>query len=273
MELLDKLNLRLSKSKSQHLLVDEQVLENQLRFANIRRTDRVLEIGAGLGTLTVALAKQAEKVITVEKDQRFKNYLTETLPDNVELIIDDFLDLELPKFDKVVANIPYEISSKIVFKLLNYQFIAGILIFQLEFANRMAAAHGSHDYSRLTVKIHTKAHCEILQQVSRRAFYPVPKVDSAIVELVPRTPSYKIENEALFDKVVDAVFNQRRKMIKNALLNKHKWFKINKDEMKSVVSDLDYGTLRGEKLSPEQLAELANKLYFELQQVRKDNSI
>jgi 16S rRNA (adenine1518-N6/adenine1519-N6)-dimethyltransferase len=259
-ELLDEMGIRLSKSKSQHMLVDSQVLESQLRYANIRPSEVVLEIGAGSGILTKELSRRAKKVIAVESDIRFKSYLEETIPDNVELIFSDILKLDLPDFDKVVANIPYKISSKIIFKLLEHQFTAGIIIFQLEFANRMVAGVGSADYSRLAVKIHSKAHCELLQKVPRKAFFPVPKVDSAIVELVPREPSFSINNEKLFNNVVDAVFNQKRKMIKNALLNKHRLFKINKDPFKIIVDSLENGSKRGEQLSPAQLAELSNIL-------------
>jgi 16S rRNA (adenine1518-N6/adenine1519-N6)-dimethyltransferase len=257
-EILNTLGIRLSKSRSQHMLVDENVLTEQMRFANIRDRDTVFEIGAGLGVLTMELAQNAGKVISVENDLRFRPYLEDILPDNVEMIYDDVLDIDMPAFDKVVANIPYKISSKIIFRLLECEFTAGILIFQLEFARRMVAGTGDPDYSRLAVKIHSKAHCEILKRVSKNAFYPQPKVDSAIVELVPREPSYEIADRSFFDKTVDAVFNQRRKKIKNALLNKHRWFGLDKNSFKTVVGDLEVGDLRGQDLGPGELAELSN---------------
>jgi 16S rRNA (adenine1518-N6/adenine1519-N6)-dimethyltransferase len=257
-ELLNSLGIRLSKARSQHMMMDDNVLSEQIRLANVRDRDVVFEIGAGLGVLTKALAESAKSVIAVENDLRFKPYLDETLPDNVEMIYDDVLSIDLPEFDKVVANIPYKISSKILFKLLEHEFTAGLLIFQMEFAERMVAEPGSSDYSRLAVKIHSKAHCEILKKVSKNSFFPVPKVDSAIVELVPREPPYEILDQSIFNKTVDAVFNQRRKKIKNALLNKHIRFGIDKDSFRPLVEGLEVGDLRGQDLSPGEHAELSN---------------
>jgi 16S rRNA (adenine1518-N6/adenine1519-N6)-dimethyltransferase len=264
LNVLDQQGLRLSKTKSQHLLIDDNILELQMRYANIRKKDIVLEIGTGLGFLTQELAKRAEKVITIEKDRQFIEYLEKNLPENVELIIADILDIDLPRFDKVVANIPYKISSKLIFKLLDKSFTAAILLFQFEFALRMVAGVEMPDYSRLAVKINSKAHCEILHKVSRNSFFPVPKVDSAIVELVPREPDFPIINEELFDKVVDAVFNQKRKMIKNALLNKYQWFCSSQEDFKVIQKELDWQTKRGEELSPAQLAELSNNIHLAL---------
>ena len=133
----------------------------------------------------------------------------------------------------------------------------------------MVAGSGDPDYSRLAVKIHSKAHCEILKKVSKNSFYPVPKVDSAIVELVPREPSYSIMDPVIFDRTVDAVFNQRRKKIKNALLNKHRWFGFDKDSFKPVVEDLEVGNLRGQDLNPGELAELSNTILQISRKIKK----
>jgi 16S rRNA (adenine1518-N6/adenine1519-N6)-dimethyltransferase len=265
LELLDQYGIRLLKGRSQHILINETILDEQIRLANIRKRDIVLEIGTGPGILTRALAAKAKKVITIEKDKRFQPYLEEALPDNTELIIDDVLNVDFPPFDKVVANIPYQISSKIIFKLLDYQFVVAIMLFQWEFANRMVATVDNPDYSRLSVKIFSRAHCEILKKVSRNAFFPVPKVDSAIIEMVPRAPPFEIHNELIFDKMVDAVFNQKRKTIKNALLNKSQWFNISKEELKGILDTLEYASFRGDGLSPAELAELSNILDFEIQ--------
>ena len=270
-ELLNTLGIRLSKSSGQHILVDEGILAEEVRMANVRSTDIVLEIGTGPGTLTRVLAGHAGKVITVENDLRFQSYLETVMPDNVKLIFDDFLKIDLPGFHKVVANVPYNISSPIIFKLLEHEFTAGILMLQLEYAERMVAGAGDPDYSRLSVKIDSKAHCEMLRKVSRNHFHPIPRVDSAMVELVPREPSYHIEDRETFDRVVDAVFNQKRKKIKNALLNKHRWFGIEKDRFKPVVSDLARGHNRGEDLSPAELAELSNTVFGMIKDIKSEN--
>lgn len=270
-ELLNSLGIRLSKSMGQHILVDEGILAEEVRLANVRDMDVVLEIGAGPGTLTTVLAERAKKVIAVENDPRFRGYLETAMPDNVELIIDDFLKIELPDFDKVVANIPYNISSPIIFKLLEHEFTAGILILQLEYASRMVAGTGDPEYSRLSVKIDSKAHCEILRKVPRNSFFPMPRVDSAIIELVPREPSYPIDDRECFDRVVDAVFNQKRKKIKNALLNKSRWFGVEKDRFKPVAAELEWGDNRGEDLSPAELAELSNIVSGRIADIKTEN--
>jgi 16S rRNA (adenine1518-N6/adenine1519-N6)-dimethyltransferase len=166
----------------QHLLVDKRVAERQAGYAGLTEADTVLEIGPGKGILTRALAARAGKVVAIEKDESFIPSLS-NLPGNVEVIIADALVYPLPRFDKVVSNLPYVISSPITFRLLESDFRLAILMYQMEFAQRMVARPGTEHYSRLSVSAQHRAECKIEFKVSRAAFYPQPKVDSAVVRI------------------------------------------------------------------------------------------
>ena len=193
-------------------------------------------------------------MIAIEIDKNLCNYLRTFLPDNVILVNDDFLNVDLsryPKFNKIVANLPFQISSPFTFKLLNYPFSKAILIYQKDFAERMTAEKGSKKYSRLSVGIYYKTHCRILEIVTKESFYPLPKVDSAIVELIPRKkPPFKVVNEKYFFDIVTKLFTHRRKKIKNIVYDKFEHLK-----------HIDYMNCRVEELSPKQIGELSDLLY------------
>jgi len=216
---LRRYDIRPSKRAGQHHVVDPIVLEKMVDHTHLSREDVVLEIGAGIGNLTRLLAQRAGKVISIERDRRFINILCEQLMglSNVQIIYGDALRIELPKFNKVVANLPYGISSDITFRLLEHKFELAVLMYQQEFAERMVAKPGSDDYSRLTVNTYYRAHVELLGKVPPEAFVPPPKVTSAIVRLRPRKPPFKVVDERMFFDVVRALFQHRRQKVRNAL--------------------------------------------------------
>jgi len=262
-------DIRLYRRKGQYILMDEEVINRQIDHADLTKKETVLEIGSGLGALTFKLAEKAGKVVAIEKDSRMFSFLKSKIPSNVELINADVMKIELPKFDVVVSNLPYQISSPVTFKLLNHRFRKAILMFQKEFAQRMVAKSGEKGYSRLSVNVYYKAETGILEFVSRNAFYPVPDVDSAIVELVPREPPFSVMSEELYFNVVDTLFGQRRKKIKNALVNlvteeMRQTGKFSKSSLKEIIQGLPYGDERVEKLSPEEIGKLADKLLLSL---------
>ena len=217
--LLRKHGVRLSKRAGQHQVIDPTVLEQMVDYAELSRDDVVLEIGAGVGNLTLLLAARAGKVIAVERDRRLMIVLGERLEghSNVELVCGDALQIELPKFNKVVANLPYGISSDITFRLLGRKFELAVLMYQREFAKRLAAKPGSDDYSRLTVNAYYRASVELLGELPPEAFFPQPKVTSAIVRLKPREPPFEVADENMFFNVVRALFQHRRQRVRNAL--------------------------------------------------------
>lgn len=223
----------------------------------------MLEIGAGIGNLTERLARKAKKVIAVELDPVLVNVLHDRFDktENIEIIQGDALKLDFPEFDKVVSNLPYSISSEITFKLLKYKFKLGILMYQYEFAARMVSPPNCKDYSRLTVDTSYFAAASILMKVPKEAFQPAPEVDSAVIKLMPRPAPFEIQDETFFLNFVAAVFSQRRKKLRNAIMNSNYILKI--PEVKEVLSRLpeDLMNKRAENLAPEELAKLANLIF------------
>jgi len=242
------------KKLGQHFLVDEQVAEREITYANIGKDDVVLEIGPGKGVLTQLLARDAKKVIAVEIDRFFVEELKNKMPSNVEVIHADVLKIDfntLPLFNKIVSNLPFQISSPVTFKLLEYPFSKAVLIYQKDFADRMIAVPGTKDYSRLSVGVYYKTHCRALETVLRNCFSPVPKVDSCIVEMIPRTkPPFTVLDESFFFDIVKSLFIHRRKKIKNTLSGRY-----------GNLEGIPYLDGRVEELSPEQIGELSNLLF------------
>jgi len=242
------------KKIGQNFLIDKSVAEREIKYAMINKNDTVLEIGPGNGILTKIIADKAKHVIAVEIDKKLVENLKKIIPKNVTLITADILELDLFKiipFNKVVANLPFQISSPITFKLLDYPFSKAVLIYQKEFAERLVAKHDSKNYSRLSVGVHYKSNCKILETVPKNCFNPIPKVDSCVVEIIPRKkPPFDLLNEDYFYLILKLLFNQRRKKIRNIL-------KINNSEFKNIP----YLNNRVEQLSPIQIGELCNFLY------------
>jgi 16S rRNA (adenine1518-N6/adenine1519-N6)-dimethyltransferase len=241
-------------------LVDAGHLDRIVAAAELRSEDVVLEIGAGVGNLTERLARKAKKVIAIELDPALINVLHDRFDKigNIEIIAGDALKVDFPEFDKVVSNLPYSISSEITFKLLRYKFKLGILMYQYEFAARMVSPPNCKDYSRLTVDTYYFADASILMKVQKGAFQPAPEVDSAVVKLVPRPTPFEVRDEAFFMEFVVAVFSQRRKKLRNAILNTNHMLKI--PNIKEIIAQLpeDLMNKRAENLTPEQLSDVAN---------------
>ncbi|MFO8078421.1 MAG: 16S rRNA (adenine(1518)-N(6)/adenine(1519)-N(6))-dimethyltransferase RsmA [Thermoplasmatota archaeon] len=247
----------MSKTKlGQHFLIDASVAQRQIQYAQLSRNDSVLEVGPGKGMLTRFLADEAGHVFAVEKDKKLFQMLKNTLPSNVTLIHHDILDIDIYQpgpllFNKVVSNLPYQISSPFTFWLLNESFDRAVLMYQKEFAQRMVASAGSKNYSRLSVAIYYFAHCKILETVSRNCFHPRPQIDSCIVELIPKDQQpFHLIDESFFFELIKNLFNHRRKQIKTTI----------EQIYHHCIDDLLIATERVEKLSPEQIAELSNVL-------------
>ncbi len=240
----------------QHFLVDDAVVHRIIQYAHVRAQDTILEIGGGTGNLTRELAKASGKLIVIEKDRRLVEQLSEIK--QIEIIEGDALTVPFPTFDKTVSNLPYDISSEITFKLLTYSFTCGVLMYQKEFAERMVAAPRTKEYSRLTVCLSYKSHCEILEEVPRTAFLPQPQVTSAIVRVLPKPPQFEVYDEVFFQQFVRALFTQRRKKLKNALATSAKLLGV--DEIKEMIGELPQQCLtrRPYELAPREIGYLAN---------------
>lgn len=250
---------RASKRLGQHFLIDTKVAERIIGYAELNREDTVLEVGPGLGVLTEKIASKVKKIIAVEKDRRLVEFLKAKKICNLELLCADALEIEFPEFNKIVANLPYQISSQITFKFLKYKFERAVLMYQKEFAMRMAAEPYSSAYSRLTINVYYAGTCKILESIPRNAFYPVPKVDGAVVLLIPhKKKPFPLVSESMFFDLVNVIFSQRRKKIRNSLLNKWDKFVSSKRDMENIVAHLKNMDRRPEELFPEEIADVAN---------------
>lgn len=248
----------MKRNLGQNFLINKKVAEREVNFADISKDDVVLEIGPGKGILTKIIAAHAKKVIAIELDKNLFKNLEKTIPDNVKLINDDALKIDLdtlPRFNKIVSNLPFQISSPVTFKILEYDFKMAVLIYQKEFANRLIAIPGSKDYSRLSVGVYYKARCEILEKIPKTCFNPQPKVDSCVVKLSPRKhPPFLVIDENLFFDITKNMFNHRRKKIKNII---GEFYKIK-------LEKIPYLENRIEELLPEQIGNLSNIIFNKL---------
>ena len=178
--ILNENGIKLNKNLGQNYLIDKNKRDQIINFGNINKDDVILEIGTGIGTLTIELAKKAKKVITIEQDSNICKILAKRLKDekidNVELINDDALNVEFPKFNKIISNLPYQISSPITFKFLDYDFDLAILMYQKEFADRMNGEVGTKNYSKLSTMLYFKCDVEKSTDVSAESFIPKPKI-------------------------------------------------------------------------------------------------
>ncbi len=242
--------------KDQHFLIDEQVLGRIIEYSHLNSSDTVLEIGAGFGNLTEKLARRAGKVIAIEVDPELASSLNRF--ENVEVIVEDAMKQDFPHFNKVISNLPYSISSPVTFKLLDYKFDMGVLMYQHEFAKRMVAASNSKDYGRLSIAVQYRANVEIIEVVPRLAFSTPPQVNSAIVRLVPRPPPYEVKDVDFFMKFITAAFSQRRKKLRNAILNNAAFLGIPDEALEKLPPDII--DRRAETISPEELAKLSDIL-------------
>ena len=258
-DILNKYGARPSKTMGQNFLVDKSVLQKIITASELKPSDIVLEIGPGIGTLTQELAKTAKKVIAVEKDKKMCEILKETLKNfkNIEIINDDILKIKTLKSSpmsdigeyKVVANLPYYISSPVIRKFLENpsdgkQPELMVLMLQKEVAQRICAK--PPNMSILSVSVQFYAKPEIISYVSKNCFWPSPKVDSAIIKITPqkdRRPTSQ-DFQDLFFKIVKAGFSQPRKQLGNNLT---KMLKLNKQQTA--------GWLLKNNLKPEQRAE------------------
>jgi len=247
-------------------MVDRGVLERMVDYAQVSSSDTVLEIGAGIGNLTSLLAERAGKVIAIEKDPRLFALAKERLSryENVELHCADFLGMEkLPRFEKVVSNLPFQISSAATFKILESDLKLGVLTYQTEFARRLVAQPGSEDYSRLTVAVRMKAEVELLEEIPPSSFFPPPKVSATIVRLRRANFEPQPKNWGTFERVLKALFQHRRQKVRNALIHSpHLWPGLSKSERKNFVESLPFDLIDKKvfELAPQEIVRLSDLL-------------
>ena len=269
--ILNQHGIKLNKNLGQNYLIDKNKRDQIINFGNIDENDIILEIGTGIGTLTIEIAKKAKKVIAIEQDKNICDILAKRLKDekidNVELINDDALKVEFPKFNKIISNLPYQISSPITFKFLDYDFDLAILMYQKEFAERMNGEVGTKNYSRLSAMLHFKCDVEKLTDVSSESFIPKPQIDSTVVKLTPKENKISDEDFKVYSKFTKALFQHRNKKIKNALIDsRHIITNLDKKEMKKRMNDIEseeinyYLKKRVTVVSPEEILFLSKEI-------------
>ena len=269
--ILNQHGIKLNKNLGQNYLIDKNKRNQIIGFGDVDKNDVVLEIGTGIGTLTIELAKKAKKVIAIEQDENICKILTKRLKDekidNVELINDDALKVDFPKFNKIISNLPYQISSPITFKFLEYDFDLAILMYQKEFADRMNGEVGSKNYSRLSAMLYFKCNVETLTNVSAESFIPKPKIDSTVVKLTPKENKISDDDFKIYSNFTKALFQHRNKKIKNALIDsRHIISNIDKKILKKRLNGIEddelneYLSKRVVELTPEEILFLSKKL-------------
>ena len=265
---------RTKKRLGQNFLINGEVIQDIIDFAKITKDDVIVEIGPGVGFVTEQLVKYAKKVIAIELDEEAIKELKKLECDNLEIVHNDILKTDLSTLCeekvKIVANIPYYITSPIIAHLLGEiddlnnknrnKIVDIILMVQEEVARRIVATEKSSakQYGLLTILSQFWADCEIIRTVGRKSFYPAPKVNSALVSLkVRKEPLLKLNDYSHFRKTIKAAFSQRRKTLKNCLVNNG----FDKSRVEKAIKELNLDeNIRGEKLSIKTFGELSEIL-------------
>ena len=271
-EVLQKYNFAFQKRFGQNFLIDTHVLEKIIAASQITKEDFVLEIGPGIGTMTQYLAEYAREVAAVEIDNTLIPILKDTLKDwdNVTVINDDILKVDIRKLAleknggkpiKVVANLPYYITTPIIMGLFENQVpVDSITIMvQKEVADRMQVGPGTKDYGALSLAVQYYAKPEIVANVPPNCFMPRPKVGSAVIRLERyEKPPVEVSDEKLMFRIIRASFNQRRKTLVNGLKNSQE-LSYSREEIEEVLNECGIPlNIRGEALTLAEFASLAN---------------
>ena len=273
-EVLQKYNFSFQKKFGQNFLIDPHVLDKIIAAAEITKDDFVLEIGPGIGTLTQYLAETAREVVAVEIDSTLIPILEDTLSayDNVSVINEDVLKVDLRKLAeernggkpiKVVANLPYYITTPIIMSLFESHVPLKSLtvMVQKEVALRMQAGPGTKDYGALSLAVQYYASPYLAANVPPNCFMPRPNVGSAVIRLTrfEETP-VQVKDEKLLFRLIRASYNQRRKTLQNGLVNSQE-LDFTKEQVAAAIATLGVSpSVRGEALTLEQFAALANAL-------------
>ncbi|MCR5102515.1 MAG: 16S rRNA (adenine(1518)-N(6)/adenine(1519)-N(6))-dimethyltransferase RsmA [Butyrivibrio sp.] len=274
MEIVKKYDLSIQKKFGQNFLINEGIIEDIIDAAKITKDDIVLEIGPGIGTLTQYIAESAKQVICVEIDKMLMPILADTLSEyqNVEVINNDILKVNISELIgnrnngnrvKVVANLPYYITTPIIMKLLEEETIIESItvMIQKEVADRMEEGPGSKDYGALSLAVQYYSKPEIVTKVPPSCFIPQPGVDSAVITLRRYdTPPVEVDDETYMFKLVRAAFNQRRKTLMNGLTH-DSTLGLSKEKVSKALDEMGISaTIRGEALSLQDFANLSNIL-------------
>ena len=270
--IMDKYHIKADKSLGQNFLIDDEAVSGIVDAASISNEDLIIEIGPGLGTLTKELLEKAGKVICIELDKRMIEILQDrfSMYENFRIINDDVLKVNLHELiekeklvnTKIVANLPYYITTPIIMKLLEDRLdIETITVMiQKEVADRLVTEPGKGDTGAITYAIHYYTNPKRVLEVPNTSFIPAPKVNSSVIQLeVLKEPKLKLENEAKLFELIKVAFMQKRKTLANALTNSGKYG--SKEQIEKVIAEIGLDLrIRPEKLTLEQFAGLNNNM-------------
>lgn len=275
--ILNTYRIQANKSLGQNFLIDDNVIENIIESSKIEKEDLIIEIGPGLGVLTDRLLKKSNNVIVIELDKRMVEILKNRfcLNKNLEIINDDVLKVNLEELIKnkkqqykinkvkIVANLPYYISTPIIMKLLENRLEIDeiIVMVQKEVAERLSAKTGTREAGAITYAVEYYAQAIKVIDVPKESFIPSPKVESQVIKLeVRKDPKIQVEDENLLFSIIQKSFMQRRKTLSNAIIN-NKILK-NKEEVEEMLKILGLeSNIRGEKLTLEEFGKITNYVY------------
>lgn len=267
---LKKYNFNFSKKFGQNFIFDTNLLVSIVSSANLPDNAQVLEIGTGAGTLTKIIADKASKVISFEIDPSLREYLTDKFADtpNVDLVFQDVLSVATDKIDDMfdgqyhmIANLPYYITTPIIFKFLeeSKKLKTLTIMVQQEVADRLIAKENTADYGAITASIGTIGEAKIVKRINRKMFTPAPNVDSAIVQITIDRNKYKIDDIKTLRATIKSAFAMRRKTLSNNLKAS---FGLSTDAINEILTEIDLPTsVRGEVLSPAKFVELSNAIF------------
>jgi 16S rRNA (adenine1518-N6/adenine1519-N6)-dimethyltransferase len=271
MSLLEKAKFLLRRHRivpnrlmGQNFMVEPSIFESLGKYASLNQNDVVLDIGAGLGFLTHFLASKCKTVLAVEADSKLVGVLREQLKgiSNIETFKGNILKVQLPAFNKIVSIPPYQISSHLLQWLFKKHLDSAVLILQKEFANRLVSPVGSEDYGWLRVLAYYHVEVEFFDEVPKWMFCPQPKVDSVIVRLRPKkAPPFRLTNEDTFVQMVQSLFTQRNRKVRNAVLPFLKGIRRTKaEDALKLAETVPFHDKRPRELAPEDFGAVANAL-------------
>ena len=267
---LKKYNFNFSKKFGQNFIFDTNLLISIVSCANLPDNAQVLEIGTGAGTLTKIIADKASKVISFEIDPNLREYLTDKFADtpNVELVFQDVMNVATDKIDDMfdgqyhmIANLPYYITTPIIFKFLEEckKLKTLTIMVQQEVADRLIAKENTADYGAITASIGTIGEAKIVKRINRKMFTPAPNVDSAIVQITIDRNKYKIDDIKILRATIKSAFAMRRKTLSNNLKAS---FGLSTDAINEILTEINLPiSVRGEVLSPAKFVELSNAIF------------
>lgn len=267
---LDSIGIPPLKRFGQHFLIDRSVRERLIELADLTAADTVLEVGPGLGFLTSELVRKAGRIIAIEKDRALAKYLTGKFSNQKSLTViqGDALTTKIPDGAKIVSSPPYNISSKLVLLIMNSRFQLAALLMQEEFVRRLTAPSGSRDYGRISAMLQSRAQAELDRRVSPDAFYPKPRISSALVTIRPSKQSLSVKSEELFLEMVRTLFTQRRRKLRGVLTRYLKDRCPN--ESSAILQRIPIVDKRVYELGPNELVVLSNHIADAIRELRPD---